>query len=86
MKECVILNIEYRKIVMKLEEIVLKEALKKIDIDKYQPQITEAIESYFSSEEFKESIAEGLQEEGIAWEIVSIYANSIRDSIKNIKI
>lgn len=71
---------------MNLEEIMLKEAMKKIDLTEYVPQVEEAIKAYFDSEDFLDAVCESLNDEGFGWDIGKELAKKFSKEIKKVNI
>ena len=71
---------------MNLEEIMLKEAMKKIDLSEYTPQLEEAIKAYFDSDEFIDAILEALNDEGLGWDIGKELAKKFSKELKKLAI
>lgn len=69
-----------------IEELMLKEAFRKINLNEYLPQVEDAVHSYLESQEFQEAVAECLSDEGIGWDIGRQVAKQLAPAMKKLKI
>lgn len=69
-----------------IEEILLKEAMKKIDLDQYLPQVEAAVDAYFKSDDFYGAVSECFTDEGLGWEFAEAAAKRIKGQFKNLKV
>lgn len=68
-----------------ISEVLIKQAMKNIDLAQYEKYVEEAIDAYFKSEDFTEQVIEALSDEGFGWEIVKPLKASLHASLKKMK-
>lgn len=72
-------------IAQQIEKKILEDAIKDIDITKYQKEIDKAVKAYFN-EEFVDVLRETLYDEGVGYELAKPLSKKISAQINKLKI